>query len=799
MLQDFRYGLRMLWKSPAFTLVAVLALALGIGANTSIFSVVNAVLLRPLPFAKPDRLVMVWEHSPRTGKTNVANPINFLEWRARNHSFERIAALVQVPFNLSGDGEPEQVQGMLVSDGYFEILGAQAMLGRTFTPEEDGRGHDRVVILSQGLWQRRYGSDPKILGRAITVNNGTLTVVGVMPSGFRFPDTKAELWSPMAIDRAPAMRTGRYLWTVARLKPGASIGSAQADMDVIAKELERERPDFDAKWGITVVSLREQAVGEVRPALLILLGSVGFVLLIACANVANLMLIRAGARGREIAIRASLGAARWRIVRQLLVESLTLAAAGGTLGLMIAVWLTDALVAAMPESISIYNVTAVSLDRNVLLFTLALSVLTGVLFGVAPALGASRVDLHDALKEGARGSGGGRSGLRSALVVVEVALSVVLLIGAGLLIRSFLRLAAVSPGFEPEKTLTMRMTLFGSAYRTDQKVVDFTQQILERVRRLPQVRAAGTIHFLPLSGLLSATGFWVDGRPTPQHGDEPVAVTLVITPGYFSAMGVPLIRGRTFTERDRDGAPLTVIVNQALARKYFPNENPVGRRLFIQWGRKTPYEIVGVVGDVRHRGLEREPEPTLFLSDFQEPNGLVSLVVRTAGDPMQVAATIEKEIHSVDPVLPISEVRTMDYYLSSSVSKPRFNTLLLGSFAGLALLLAAIGIFGVISYSVAQRTHEIGIRVALGASGGSVVSMVLRQGLFLTLAGVALGLAGAFALTRLLATLLFGVTATDPITFAAVAVVLGAVALVSSYIPARRATKVDPTVALRYE
>ena len=794
MISDLRFAFRTLTKSPGFTLMAAAALALGIGANTAIFSVVNAVILQRMPFEKPDRVAMVWEVSPRTGKNNVVNSTNFVQWRARNHSFDRIAALVQYDINVYGDGEPEVISNLAVASGFFEILGVKPLLGRWFTPAEDTPGNDRVVLISEGLWRSRYGADPNILSRRIRVNNQDMAIVGVMPAGFRFPQTKADLWQPLAIDPARISR-GRSLSTVARLRDGATLASAQADMDVIASQLQKERPDFDSKWGIGVIGLREQAIGDVRTPLLVLLGAVGLVLLIACANVANLMLIRASGRSREIAIRAAVGASGSRIARQLLVESVMLAAFGGALGLLVGMQMMQLLVVALPDTINYANVKDVHLDAAVFLFAAAISLLTGILFGLAPALKAVRIDVQQSLRDGGRGVAGSLSITRSALVVAEVALSMMLLIGAGLLIRSFARLASVDPGFDAPHVLSMQL----SANMPGPQLLAFSEEVLRRVRAVPGVEAAGTSHFLPLGRIIPGTGFWRADQPRPKPGEESVTDVLVVMPGYFAAMSTPLVKGRVFDDRDRVDAPQhAVVINQTLARQMYPNEDPLGKTLAIQWGPK-PYQIVGVVADVHQRSLDREVRSEVFICNLQETTGPVYLVARTHGDPKRLAQTIQSEVRGLNRDIPISDVKTMDEYVSSAVAAPRFNTILLGGFAALALLLAAVGIFGVISYSVAQRRQEIGIRRALGAGAGNVLRLVIGQGMRLVAIGIVIGLAGAFAVTRLLATLLFGITATDPITFAGVVAVLACVALFASLLPAWRASRVDPAEALRYE
>jgi putative ABC transport system permease protein len=797
---DLRFAVRILAKSPGFTAITLLALALGIGANSAMFTVVNAVLLRPLPFHSADRLAMAWEQSPGAGKPNVVNPQNFKDWEARNRSFEKMAAYIDSTSNIGGGSRPEQVYGGIVTLQFFSLLGVQPVLGRDFIAEEDVPGHEDAVLLSYGLWQRRYGGDLGIVGKKIELNGLPARIVGVIPADFRFPGMKAEIWDLYSI-RTNAQRQGRFLSVVGRLKPGVSLSQAQSDLQKIAAQLATEHPEFDRKWGATVVDLREQFTGALRTPLLVLLGAVTLVLFIACANVANLMLMRSAVRRRELAVRASLGASQWRIARQLLMESGVLGLTGGCLGLVLAVWAKDLLLGIMPESMSVAKVNVVTVDRNVFLFTLAVSVLTSVLFGLAPVSRMGRLDILTTLKEGVRSVGHGVGGnrMRAVLATGEIALALMLLIGAGLLLRSFARLEQVPPGFQPDRLLTLHVELRGPRYRDPVKRASALEEILTRVRAVPGVKSVASIQWPPFGPVLPATGFWVDGRPVPKPGEQPVTGVSVVSEDYFSTMGIPLISGRVLDQRDRANAPLVTVISQSLAKQFFPNQDPLRQRLFVQWGRDVPYQIVGVVGDVKHRGLDLDAMPTVFFADAQEPAGGGTLVVRTGLDPMLAVHPIENAIHQYDPEQVVAAARPMGELMSQSVARPRFQSVLLGCFAGLALLLASIGIFGVMSYSVTQRTGEIGVRMALGAQRGQIVRMIARQGALLAGAGAAAGLLGALAFSRLLKSLLFDLSPTDPATFVIVPAVLFTIALIAATIPAWPATRVDPIVALRYE
>src|SRR5438552_593625 len=784
MWQDLRYGLRMLAKTPAFTTVAVIALALGIGANSAIFSVVDAILIKPLPYKDPGGLVMVWESNRHRGHArNVVSPGNFLDWQVQNTVFERMAALRDARLNLIEAGEPEELRGQAVSANLFPMLGVNAMLGRTFSPEEDLPDRPPVVLLSQRLWERRFGGDSNIVGRSVNLGGNIHTVIGVMARGFQFLSNSAEFWVPFGLDKSRDYRktSGRYMVSAARLKPGVGLTQARSEMSGIAKRLEQDYPEFDKGWGVNVISLEEQISGDLRPALLVMLGAVGFVLLIACANVANLLLARATSRQREIAIRTSLGAGPWRLIRQLLTESVLLGIVGGALGLLLAKCGVRALVALAPKNTP--RLDEITLDLRVLGFTFLIACATGVLFGLAPALLATRTNPNESLKDGARpGAGSGRARmLPNSLVALEVALSLVLLIGSGLLIRSFVQLTAVNPGFQPENLLTARVLLPGSQY-DGRKRVDFFQRALQRIEPLPGVRAASAISFLPFGDLRSATGFTIQDRPEPPPGQRPVTDVRVVHPNYFRTMGIPLLRGRDFDRRDTPDSPRVFVINQALARKYWPDEDPIGKKISVAMDDENPYgEIIGIVADVKDQKLDADVLPTVFYPHAHLQMSIMSVVVRIAGDPAPVAQALTQVIRSLDPNQPVAEVRLMEEVISASVLRQRFNMVLLAVFAGTALVLAAGGIYGVMSFFVTQRTHEMGIRMALGARRGDVLGLVLRQGMAVALIGVALGLSVAFAMTRVMSSLLFSVEATDPSTFSGVSLLLALVALAAIY------------------
>lgn len=809
---DLWYGLRRLAKNPGFTVVAVLSLAIGIGANSAIFSVTNALLLRPLPYKDAPALVILWNRSPGLNiEQDWFSLGQYLDIKLENHVFEQVAATIGGSYNLTGAGIPEHIEGARVTSSLFPMLGAQAAYGRVFLPEDDVKGKAPAVILSHAFWQRRFGADPGVVGRTLTLNDQNLTIVGVLPAGFALNKEvmptvngvqRADVFLPLPIaDSDRTNRGGEDYNIFARLKPGVTVAQAQADMDVIAAQMKRQYPEnYPANGGLTlsVVSLLDQVVGDIRRALYVLLGAVGFVLTVACANVANLLLARAAVRQKEIAIRAAVGAGRGRIIRQLLTESVLLSLIGGLLGLGIALAAVKAM--RVYGSANIPRLPELGIDGRVLAFTFFVSLLTGVVFGLVPALRASRVDLNEVLKDGARGSAGaGHHRIRNLLVVAEVALSLVLLIGAGLLIRSYQRIQNASPGFNPRGVLSLRLSLPASRYPTPESVFNFFKQFGERVRQVPGIESVGTNLVLPLSNYTAAWGpITVEGYVPKAASELIISNERFVSADYLRTMGIPLVKGRQFDERDIKGAQEVAIVNEQFARRFWPNEDAIGKR--IQRNGKGPWRtVVGVVRDDKEVNLENEPLMAVFHPIEQFNIRSRYFVARTTSDPERAIQAVAKEAHALDPELPVYDASTMEERLYSSLAKRRFAMLLLGVFAAVALTLAVIGIYGVMTYWVNQRRHEIGIRVALGAQQRNILQLVIRQALALVAIGIAIGLAGAFALTRVMASLLFGVSATDALTFVLISLLLGGVALLASYLPARRAAKVDPMIALRYE
>jgi putative ABC transport system permease protein len=800
--QDLRYGARMLLKKPGFTLIAVITLSLGIGANTAIFSVVNGVLWSALPYPQPEQLAMVWMDNRRQGiREDITSYPNFQDWRDQNKTFQGMAGVRERNVNLTGVGEPEEIRAASVSVNFFQLMGVNPARGRGFSAEEEQPGKDRIVVLSHGLWQRRFGGDPGILNKNISLNGESHVVAGVAPPGFQFPE-KTEIWAPLAPnEQMRAARSIFWLPVVGRLKPGVTRAQAQAEMDLIGKQLEHQYPDINAGYGVNVVPLMEQTVGSIRRSLLVLFGAVLFVLLIACANVANLLLARAATRQREVAVRAALGAGRWRIVRQLLTESLLLAGVGGALGVFLAWWGLQLLLDLSPANIP--RLENILLDGRALGFTLGLSLLTGLIFGLAPALQTSQLELSETLKEGGRGGAGSPRAqrIRGVFIVAEVALTLALLVGAGLLIRSFWRLQQVDPGFETDRILTMRLTLPRSKYPEGAQVASFYERLQERLSALPGVEAASATSGILLPMVTNSSNFTIENKPQDPREQQLDLPYNAVMPNYFQTMGVQLLSGRAFTAQDARDKPQVAIVNETFVKRYFPNEDPVGRRFTFGDANDNPQwiTIVGVVRDSKRQGLDQPIRMESWLPHAQTQPRRMEVVLRAAGDPLALSQAAREVVRSLDRDLPIPKMETVERILSENVAQRRLNMLLLGLFALVALILAMVGIYGVMSYAVTQRTNEIGIRMAMGAQTSDVIRLVLKQGMKLALAGVAIGLVATLALTRLMASLLFGVSATDPITFAAIAALLTGVALVACWIPARRAAKVDPMIALRYE
>ncbi|MBA3256408.1 MAG: ABC transporter permease [Pyrinomonadaceae bacterium] len=804
LLQDLHYAVRTLLKKPGFSLIAVITLALGIGSSTAIFTVVDAALLRGLPYKSPEQLYHLWERRPQQEFSQREFSYPDYQDYQQNQVFEGIAAYTGGGGILSGRGEPERVLSPSATANFFSVLGVEPLLGRTFQPGEDKPGAPRVTVLTYGMWQRRFGGDTGIVGQPLTINGESYTVIGVLPASFQFALRSADLWRPY--QPTEAQLTRRFMHgtnVIGRLKPGVNVEQAQTELSVIAKRIEQEHNQSHAGTGIRLVPLQEQFVGNVRPILLVLLAAVGFVLLIACANVDSLLLTRSLSRQKEVAIRSALGANRWRVIRQMLTESVLLSLAGGVAGLLMANWGVDALVAALPESQlnSLPFLKSLHIDARILGFSFGLSLLTGIVFGLAPALQSSRLDLNEVLKEGGRTTAGGaRHRLRSAFVMTEIALAVVLLVGAGLMMKSLLRLLQTNVGFNPQNVLTMTVALPPGKYREPTALVSFHQQLNERVRALPGVSSAGTVNILPLQGG-NTTRFVVEGDPIPAPGEEIEANFRVVDESYFQTLGIPLMAGRMFDERDKADAPGVVMIGKTVADRIFAGRDPIGRRINYASIQGPPDLIVGVVGDVKIAGLDEAIRPVLYYPFRQSPSMTTNLVVRTNADPTTLAGAIRNETRNMEPDVALFSVREMEELIADSPAAflRRFPALLIGIFAGVALLLASIGIYGVVSYSVSQQTHHIGVRMALGAQASDILKLVLKQALGLSLAGMAIGVLAALALMRLLRSLLYEVQTNDLGTFAFVVGTLFVVALLASYIPARRATKVDPLVALRYE
>lgn len=814
--QDLRYGFRVMRKSPGFVIIAVLALALGTGTNTAIFSLVNALLLRPINYENPDRLTMVWEKSVKRGFGQVPTSVpNFADLKTNNQTFEDLGAFTDSSFNLTGAAEPEKVMGVKVSATLLSLLGRPPLKGRLFLAGEDQPQASHVLILSHHLWQRSFGSNPNLVGQTVALNGESYTVVGIMPPDFRFPPAfsatvassqyttpDADLWVPLTIEAVPPPREARFLYMVGRLKPGVSATAAQAEMNVIASRLQKEYPAADADMEVDVIPLREQVTGDIRPALLVLFGAVGCVLLIACANVANLLLAKASGRQKEVAIRIALGATRLRIIQQLLTESLLLSVIGGLLGSIIGILAVRYLIAFTPANVP--KPDNIGIDAPVLLFTLFLAVFTSFIFGLVPAIQASKSDLNETLKEGGRGNSGSakQNRVRSLLVVVEVALALVLLIGAGLMIKSFVRLQNVNPGFNPENLITLELQLPEKKYGEKEQQAALQQQLVQRLVDIPGVQSAAAVNNLPFSGTELNNSVTIEGRPPVVNANErPRAFFRDISPNYFQAMGIPMRQGRPFADSDKKDAPAVVIINEAAARRFFPNEDPLGKR-FKRGRAESQFPwlmVVGIVGGVSHTTLGLPSQPEVYLPFQQSPDAIITLVARTKSDPRGLAATVRREVSNVDKDLPVSNLKFMDEIVAGTVSQPRVYALLLGIFAILALVLAAIGIYGVISYSVTQRTHEIGIRMALGAQTRDVLALVIKQGMALALVGVFFGLLASLALTRVLSSQLYGISSTDPVTFTGISLLLMLVAIIACYIPALRATRLSPMIAVRYE
>jgi putative ABC transport system permease protein len=801
-LSDLRHGLRVLVRTPLFTLCTIAALAIGIGATTALFSVVNALLIKPLPYADADRLVVVWEHNlPRNRARNVVSPANYLEWKSRNRSFERLAAFTQNRVTLTGNGDPQELATIVVTSDLIDVLGVAPMLGRGFVEGEDQEGAARTMIVSHATWLRQFGGDPGVVGRAVTINGEPMTVVGVMPRSFEVFGLPADVYTPFRLGPSARRFSGRSIVVLGRLKPGVTRDQAQAEMESVMADLRREQPDFNTGWTANVVPLREQLVGDVRLAVLVLFGAVGAVLLIACGNIGSLMLTRASGRRRELAIRSAVGAGTGRLLTQLACESLMLSLAGGALGVLLAGWILSGLSSWVATRLPIPLLSQVSMDPSVLASAAVVTFFTTVVCGLAPALGATGGSLVTALRDGAPSLSGTARGrvVRQGFVIGEIALALTVLCGAGLLGRSLLELQNVNPGFSTGSALSLRVTLPQRSYANSDAQHAFHMRVMEGLRGLPGATAAGGTSFLPLAGVGPATSFWRADAPQPPPAERPVVDARPVTTGYFEAMNIRLLAGRDVAEADTEDHDPVAVINETFARQIYPGDNPIGRRFILNLGNARPHEIIGVVGDVKLASLEGEIRPTAYLSSRQYAFGMMTYVVRTTSDPGRLAPAAVRVVREIDPLLPVSAVRPLDAVFAESIARPRLIAAAMSVFAAAALLLAALGVYGIVAYSVSQRTREFGIRVALGARPAQIVGMVVGQNLRVVALGIAVGLLCAVPATRVLRGLLFQVGPNDPATFIAIGVTLTLVAVVAAYLPAHRGTRIDPVVTLKVE
>jgi putative ABC transport system permease protein len=799
-LSDLKHGVRVLMSSPLFTLCTIAALTISIGSTTALFSVVNALMMKPLPYADAENLVVVWEHHiPRNHPRNVVSPANYLEWKARSRSFEKMAAFTQNRVTLTGEGEPAELSTIVLTADLFDVLGVSPTLGRGFVEGEDQEGAARTIVLSESTWLRRFGGDPSVVGRTVTINGGPVTVIGVMPAGFEVLGLRADVYTPFQLGPQARRFSGRSLMTLARLKSGVTRDQAQGELAGVMAELVREQPDFNTGWTVNVVPLRDQLVGDIRITILALFAAVGAVLLIACGNIGSLMLSRASARRRELAIRSALGAGTSRILRQLLTESLLLSIAGGAAGLVLASWMLTALVSWIQGRLPVPLLSQITLDSSVLAFAVGITVLTAIVCGLAPALGSTGESLVTALRDGAPSLSGATRGrrIRQLFVMGEIALALTVLCGAGVLGRSLIQLRSVNPGFTADSALSLRITLPSRSYRDSNTQHQFHMRVMEGLQALPGVSAVGGISFLPLAGVGPATSFWRADRSQPPPSERPVVDARPVTPGFFEAMGIQQLAGRDIAESDTQDHDPVAVINETFARQIYPGDNPIGRRFILNLGNDKPHEIVGVVGDVKLASVDGAIRPTAYLSSRQYAFGIMSYVVRTAGDPARLAPSATRVVHDIDPLLPVSAIRPLTDVFAESIALPRLTTITMGIFAGIALLLAALGVYGVVAYSVSQRVREFGIRMALGARPGEIVGMVVRQTLTLIGMGLALGILCAVPATRLMRGMLYQIGPNDPITFVSIGALLAVVGCLAAYLPAKLGTRLDPVNTLR--